>query len=63
MSFVPSIIALSTMAVVALVITVARGGINADPAALRSAARTAIFAILCQILHFAEEAGCCQSRR
>ena len=53
MSFVPSIIALSAMAAVALVITVARGGINTDPAALRSAARMAVLAIACQGLHFA----------
>ena len=57
MSFVPSIIALSAMAAVALVITLARGGINADPAALRSAVRIAVLAIACQVLHFAEEAG------
>lgn len=57
MSLFPSIIALSTMAVVALVITVARGGINADSAALHSAARMAILAIVCQVLHFAEEVG------
>ncbi len=57
MSFVPSIIALSAMAAVALMVTIARGGINADQAALRSAVRMAILAIVCQILHFAEEAG------
>jgi hypothetical protein len=63
MSFVPSIIALSAMAAVALVITLARGGINADPAALRSAVRTAVLAIACQVLHFAEEAGGGLNRR
>ena len=57
MSFVPSIIALSAMALVALVITVVRGAINAEAAALRSAVRMAILAIVCQGLHFAEEAG------
>jgi hypothetical protein len=57
MSFVPSIVALSAMAAVALVITLAHGGIKADPAALRSAVRTALLAIVCQVLHFAEEAG------
>lgn len=63
MSFVPSIIALSAMAAVALAITVARGGINADPPALRSVARMAILAIVCQILHFAEEVGGGLNRR
>lgn len=57
MSLVPSIIALSAMAAVALVVTVARGGINAEPAALGSAVRMAMLAIACQGLHFAEEAG------
>ena len=57
MSFVPSLIALSAMAAVALVITIVRGGIDTDPTALRSAVRVAILAIVCQVLHFAEEAG------
>lgn len=57
MSFVPSIIALSAMAAVALVITLVRGGINADPTSLRRAVRLATLAIACQVLHFAEEVG------
>ncbi len=57
MSFVPSIIALSAMAAVALVLAIARGGIKADPVALRGTVRVAILAIVCQLLHFAEEAG------
>ena len=56
MSYVPSIIALSVMAALALAVTLACGGINTDPAALRMAIRLAILAIVCQVLHFAEEA-------
>ena len=63
MSFVPSIIALSAMAAVALAITVARGGINAEPSALRSTARMAVLAIVCQVLHFSEEVGGGLNRR
>ncbi len=57
MSFLPSIIALSAMATVALVVAIVRGGINADAGALRSATRVAIVAVICQVLHFVEEAG------
>ena len=63
MSFLPSIVALSVMAAAALVLTIARGGINADAAALSSAVRMAILAIVCQVLHFAEEAGGGLNRR
>lgn len=63
MSFVPSIIALSAMAAVALAITVVRGGIHGDSAALRSAVRLAILGVVCQTAHFAEEAATGLNRR
>lgn len=55
MGFVPSVIALCAMAAVALVVTIVRGGLDADSAALGGAVRVAILTIACQVLHFAEE--------
>lgn len=55
MSYLPSIVALSAMAVVALGIAIARGGIRAEGPALRRAVVVAILAILAQIAHFGEE--------
>jgi len=46
---------LSVAAVIALLLTLARGGVEADPTRLRPAVRAAIVAILCQSAHFAEE--------
>lgn len=63
MSFVPSIVALSAMAAVALFVTVVRGGIHADEVELRSAVRASVLAILCQTAHFAEEVATGLNRR
>jgi hypothetical protein len=46
---------LSIAAVIALVLTLARDGVSADPKRLRSAVHLAIIAILFQVIHFAEE--------
>ena len=46
---------LSVAAVIALLLTLARGGVEADPARLRSTVRVAVGAILCQSAHFSEE--------
>lgn len=48
-------VALDLFAVVALVLTVVRGGVVADVARRRAAARIAVVAVLVQTLHFAEE--------
>jgi len=63
MSFVPSLVALSAMAAVALWITIARGGIRADADALSSAVRLATLAVAGQIAHFGEEAAGGLNRR
>ena len=57
MGFLPSIVALSTMAAVAVYLTIARGGIRADASALRHAAYVALLATVLQVGHFLEEAG------
>lgn len=48
---------LDAACIVALLLTVARGGARADDARLRAAARVAILAVLLQAAHFAEEAA------
>lgn len=56
MSFLPSIVALSTMAVIAIWLTVARGGIDASAPTLRIAVLFAACTIGLQFCHFLEEA-------
>ncbi len=51
----PSVLALSTMAVVALWLTIARGDVAEDPAVLRPAVWIAGIAVAAQAGHFAEE--------
>ena len=46
---------LSVAAVIALLLTLARGGVDADPTRLRKAVRVTVVAILFQSAHFAEE--------
>ena len=46
---------LSVAALIALLLTLARGGVEADPARRRRAVRVAVVAILFQSAHFAEE--------
>ncbi len=62
-SFLPSIVALSMMAAVAMYLTVTRGGIHADANALRQAAYVALLATVLQVGHFLEEAGMGLNRR
>lgn len=63
MSFFPSIVALSSMAVVAMCLTIVRGGIRADATTLRHAAYIALLATGLQVGHFLEEAGMGLNRR
>jgi hypothetical protein len=46
---------LTIAAIAALVLTVTRGGIDADPTGLRAAVRNLIVAVLVQAVHFTEE--------
>jgi hypothetical protein len=62
-SFLPSLIALSAMGVVAMGLTIARGGLHADADALRSAVRVAVLAMILQAGHFVEEAATGLNRR
>ena len=51
----PSIAALAVMAVVALWLTISRGGVTASADAVRSATRVAALAVAAQSVHFTEE--------
>ena len=51
----PSVVALTVMAVVALWLTISRGGVSADAAAVRSAVWVAAITTAAQAGHFAEE--------
>lgn len=51
----PSILMLSAMAIAALCLTIARGGVSADAASVQSAVRFAAIATVAQAGHFAEE--------
>ena len=63
MSFLPSIVALSMMAAVAVYLTITRGGIRADATALRHGAYVALLATVLQVGHVLEEAGMGLNRR
>jgi hypothetical protein len=51
----PGIAALAVMAVVALWLTISRGGVRAKPGAVRSTTRVAVLAVAAQTVHFTEE--------
>jgi len=51
----PSVFLLTVMAVVALWLTVSRGGVTARADAVRAAVRVTVIAIVAQAGHFAEE--------
>ncbi len=51
----PSVLVLTVMAAVALWLTISRGGVTADAAAVRSAVWAAAIAVVAQAGHFVEE--------
>lgn len=55
--FLPSAIVLGVIAVIAIYLTISRGGIHAESTTIRQSARIAGLTIACQACHFIEEAS------